>query len=275
MARATVFKPTEGVIMPKDTSYTAKTPDEAGRIAYSAAEDAVWRDLVAQQQPNVDQFAARPFLEGQRKLNLPTDRVPQCIEVSAKLEPLTGWRVEPVPALIGFGRFFKMLANRTFPAASFIRRRDDFDYIEEPDIFHEIYGHTPLLTDPRFARFSQKIGETGVQCDPKDYSWLIRLYWFTIEFGLIQEGDDIKALGSGLASSPGELRHSVENPNVIRKPFDVIDILRTPYRIDINQPIYFVLKDVDQLLNAADRDLLTDIRTAQNLGLHAPAYPTQ
>ncbi|NIZ13712.1 phenylalanine 4-monooxygenase [Phaeobacter sp. HF9A] len=259
--------------MPKNTKYTAKQPDPDGRITYTPEEDAVWRDLVAQQQPNVERFAAQPFLEGQKKLNLPADRVPQCTDVSRALLAATGWRVEPVPALIGFARFFEMLSERTFPAASFIRSREDFDYIEEPDIFHEIYGHTPLLTDPRFARFSQVIGETGCSCAPADYAWLIRLYWFTVEFGLIRENGAIKALGSGLASSPGELRHSIEEPSVVRKPFDVIDILRTPYRIDINQPIYFVLEDVEQLLDAATRDLMQDIKQAQALGLHAPTYP--
>ncbi|WP_422050033.1 phenylalanine 4-monooxygenase [Shimia sp.] len=259
--------------MPKSTKYVAKEPDATGRILYTAAEDAVWRDLVAQQQPHVEKLAAEPFLAGQRKLNLPKDRVPQCVEVSEVLREHTGWRVAPVPALIGFGRFFKMLSERTFPAASFIRDRESFDYIEEPDIFHEIYGHTPLLTDARFARFSQKIGETGLTCAAADYSWLIRLYWFTVEFGLIREGGEIKALGSGLASSPGELAHSVQEPSVIRKPFEVIDILRTPYRIDINQPIYFVLDTVEQLLEAAERDLLADIKSAQALGLHDPVFP--
>ncbi|MDA5555963.1 phenylalanine 4-monooxygenase [Shimia sp. MMG029] len=259
--------------MPKTTKYVAKVPDADGVIHYTAQENAVWRDLVAQQQPNVERLAAAPFLAGQRRLNLPVDRVPQCVEVSEVLEDLTGWRVAPVPALIGFGRFFKMLSEKTFPAASFIRDRESFDYIEEPDIFHEIYGHTPLLTDPRFAKFSQRIGETGLACDPADYSWLIRLYWFTVEFGLIREGEQIKALGSGLASSPGELSHSIFGPSVIRKPFDVIDILRTPYRIDINQPIYFVLDDVEQLLEASERDLLVDIKKAQALGLYKPVFP--
>lgn len=259
--------------MLKGTKYVAKEPDQNGRINYSAQEDAVWRDLVSQQQPNVDNFAAEPYLAGQAKVGLPNDRVPQCAEVSETLMELTGWNVHPVPALIGFPQFFKMLSERTFPAASFIRSREDFDYIEEPDIFHEIYGHTPLLTDPRFAKFSQVIGQTGLGCDKADYSWLIRLYWFTIEFGLIRQGSDIKALGSGLASSPTELVYSVCDTSVVRKPFDVIDILRTPYRIDINQPIYFVLENVDQLLEAADRDLLGDIKAAQALGLHAPTYP--
>ncbi len=259
--------------MPKDTIYTAKQTDAAGRIDYTPQEDAVWRDLVAQQQPGVDRLASRLFLNGQKRLNLPSDRVPQCVEISKTLLELTGWQVAPVPALIGFERFFRMLSEKTFPAASFIRSREDFDYIEEPDIFHEIYGHTPLLTDPRFAEFSQTIGDIGLRCEKSDFSWLIRLYWFTIEFGLIREGSDVKALGSGLASSPGELAHSVHDPSVIRKPFDVIDILRTPYRIDINQPIYFVLDDVSQLMDASNRDLLGDIKQARTLGLHEPVYP--
>lgn len=259
--------------MSKTTKYVAKETNENCRINYSAADDAVWRDLVTQQQPNVSQFAAAEYLAGQKKLDLPTDRVPQCIDVSKQLRDLTGWQVQPVPALIGFAQFFSMLANKTFPAASFIRSREDFDYIEEPDIFHEIYGHTPLLTDERFAKFSEAIGKTGLECDKADYSWLIRLYWFTIEFGLIRQERELKALGSGLASSPTELIYSIEDKSAIRKPFDVIDILRTPYRIDIHQPIYFVLEDADQLFEATERNLLDDIRTAKKLGLHAPSYP--
>ena len=173
--------------MPKSTEYAAKVADDRGFIAYDAEEDAVWRDLMAQQLPAVRDRMASPYLRGLDLLDLPQVRVPQCPEVSAKLGALTGWRVEPVPALIGFGRFFGMLADRTFPAASFIRKRKHFNYIEEPDIFHEIFGHTPLLTDPAFAAFSQAIGAAGTRCDKADYAWLIRLYWFSIEFGLMRE----------------------------------------------------------------------------------------
>jgi phenylalanine-4-hydroxylase len=215
---------------------------------------------------------ADAYLAGFDRLALPRDRVPQCPDVSVVLRDLTGWQVEPVPALIGFGRFFGMLAERTFPAASFIRSRKDFDYIEEPDIFHEIFGHTPLLTDPRFAAFSQAIGLTGRRCAKEDYSWLIRLYWFSIEFGLTRQAGGIKALGSGLASSVGELPWAV-GPKPEKRPFDVIDILRTPYRIDIPQPVYFVIDDLDDLFRAAERDLLADIAAARALGLHAPKYP--
>lgn len=257
------------------TTYVAKVPDAAGFITYSDEENAVWRDLVARQWPNVHRYAAQPYLQGLAILDMPRDRVPQCPDLSARLRKLTGWQVEPVPALISFGRFFAMLADRIFPAASFIRSRKDFDYIEEPDIFHEIFGHTPLLTDPRFAAFSQAIGEAGLRCTKEDYAWLIRLYWFSIEFGLTVEKGEIKALGSGLASSPTELLWAVgqgaHQPE--RRAFDVIDILRTPYRIDIHQPVYFVLDRLDDLFAAAQRDLLADIATARSLGLHAPKYP--
>lgn len=258
--------------MPKSTEYEAKHPDDHGFIAYDAEEDGVWHDLITRQLPAVRTNMAQPYLKGLELLEMPTDRVPQCPDISAKLGKLTGWKVEPVPALIGFGKFFGMLADRTFPAASFIRKRKHFDYIEEPDIFHEIFGHTPLLTDPAFAGFSQAIGEAGTRCDKADYSWLIRLYWFSIEFGLMREDGQLKALGSGLASSVTELPWSISDEPEHR-PFDVIDILRTPYRIDIHQPIYFVIDDLEDLFAAARRDLLADVATARSLGLHEPQYP--
>ncbi|WP_137110659.1 phenylalanine 4-monooxygenase [Rhodobacter sp. SY28-1] len=256
------------------TSYLAKESDAVGRIDYTAEEDAVWADLVARQWPMVAAHAAAPYLKGLDLLDMPRTRVPQCPDLSESLRALTGWQVVPVPALISFGRFFRMLAERTFPAASFIRSRQDFDYIEEPDIFHEIFGHTPLLTDPCFANFSQAIGEAGLRAGKEDYAWLIRLYWFSIEFGLTIEGGVTKTLGSGLASSPSELLWAVsEGPEL--RPFDVIDILRTPYRIDIHQPVYFVIDRLDDLFAAAERDLLADVATARRLGLHAPKFPAK
>lgn len=260
--------------MPKSTDYSARQPDENGRIAYDAAEDAVWRDLMARQMPAVEQRMSAPYLDGLSMLQLPRDRVAQCSEVSQTLRAATGWRVEPVPALIPFGRFFALLADRCFPAASFIRRREHFDYIEEPDIFHEIFGHTPLLTDPRFAAFSEAIGQAGLRAGKADYAWLIRLYWFTIEFGLTREAGVIKGLGSGLASSIAELQWATSGQPEVR-PFDVIDILRTPYRIDILQPVYFLIEDMDALFAAAQRDLLADVASARALGLHAPKYPAK
>jgi len=250
--------------MPKSTKYLAKTPDADGYISYSEAEDRVWADLYAQQLPRVQTHAAKPYLDGLDRMRIPQKRVPQCTEISATLRQLTGWQVAPVPALIGFEKFFSMLADKTFPAASFIRSREDFDYIEEPDIFHEIFGHTPLLTDPRFAEFSQAIGQAGTRATKSDYAWLIRLYWFTIEFGLLREGAAIKALGSGLASSPSEMLHATSGKPEFRD-FNVIDILRTPYRIDIPQPVYFVLNTLEQLFEASKRDLLADVKEAKKI----------
>lgn len=259
--------------MPKSTKYEAKVPDRHGLIHYSDEENKVWADLYAAQIGMVQKYCASEYIDGLRLLDLPSDRVPQCKDLSDRLLEMTGWRVVPVPALIGFQSFFGMLAERQFPAASFIRSREDFEYIEEPDIFHEIFGHTPLLTDKRFADFSQAIGQAGTRADSKSYSWLIRLYWFTIEFGLKMERGTHKALGSGLASSPTELKHAILEEAVERRPFNVTDILRTPYRIDIPQPIYYVLDDLDMLFACANRDLLADVAEAQSLGLFAPTYP--
>ena len=259
--------------MPKSTKYVAKIPNGEGYIAYTAEEDAVWRDLYAAQEEAVHAHMAQPYLKGLKKLAMPKDRVPQCPEISAVLLQETGWQVKPVPALIGFDKFYGMLSDRTFPAASFIRSREDFDYIEEPDIFHEIFGHTPLLTDARFAEFSHAIGRAGLKAEKQDFSWLIRLYWFTIEFGLTRENGQLKALGSGLASSKTELPHAVLSGEPTLRPFNIEDILRTPYRIDIHQPIYFVIEDMNDLFAAADRDLMADIKAAQAKGLFAPTYP--
>lgn len=259
--------------MSKMSAYTAKIPDETGYIAYSDGENAVWRDLYAAQELPVQRHMAAPYLQGLEALDLPHDRVPQCREVSERLLELTGWQVAPVPALIGFGRFFGMLAEKTFPAASFIRSRKDFDYIQEPDIFHEIFGHTPLLANPQIALVSEAIGKAGLKAEPKDYSWLIRLYWFSVEFGLLWQGAGVKAMGSGLASSPTELAYSVSSDVPERREFNLLDVLRTPYRIDIHQPIYYVIQSIDDLVEMSKRDLLADVRVAQSMGLFAPTYP--
>jgi len=129
-----------------------------------------------------------------------------------------------------------------------------------------------LLTNPGFAYFTEVIGRIGMQVQPADYSWLIRLYWFTIEFGLIKQNGSYKALGSGLTSSPTELIYSVDSSVPERREFNIMDILRTPYRIDIHQPIYYVIDNIDDLFKAAERDLLSDIKAAQSLGLFQPTF---
>ena len=259
--------------MGTSTSYVAKQEDRDGYIHYTDTEQEIWKQLYERQLRSVQQYAADIYLKGLASLDIPETRIPQCCEINLHLTPLTGWSVQPVPALIGFQRFFTMLSEKKFPAASFIRSRGDFDYIQEPDIFHEIFGHTPLLVDPQIAQFSQTIGAIGRHADPRDYQWIIRLYWFTIEFGLFQQGNDYKAIGSGLNSSPTELIYAVNSNIPERRPFNVVDILRTPYRIDIHQPIYYVLENIDDLFGITETSLMASLTTAQRLGLYSPKYP--
>lgn len=256
--------------MSKQSLYEARLPDPNGVIHYTEQEHRIWARLYLSQIDKVQRYAAPVYLEGLAKLELPGDHIPQCQAISEVLEDLTGWRVQPVPALIGFAQFFAMLAGRVFPAASFIRNENDFYYVKEPDIFHEIFGHTPLLTDPRFAAFSQAIGEVGQVARPVDYPWLARLYWFTIEFGLTMVGGVCKPLGAGLMSSPGELVYAAESPIPQRRPLQLLELLRTPYRIDIHQPVYFVIDDLDDLFRLARTDLLAQVHQAQTLGLLPP-----
>jgi len=255
------------------TKYSAKTPNQIGIIPYNDKENQIWKELFHQQKQQIKLHMSRIYKEGLKVVNLPEDRIPQCKHISKSLFETTGWIVEPVPALIGFKRFFNMLANRKFPAASFIRTREDFGYVKEPDIFHEIFGHTPLLTNQKIADFSQRIGIIGQHVEPKDHSWLARLYWFTIEFGLIKENNACIPFGSGLASSPTELSYAATSNIPYKAPFNVQNILRTPYRIDIKQPIYYVLESLDQLEEITKSSLIEEIKAAQLLGLNKPLHP--
>lgn len=259
--------------MGKSSKYVAKVPDASGHIAYSNAEHQVWHDLITRQQPIVEKYACPEYLDALDKMNFPTDRIPQCKEVSDVLRKHTGWEVAPVPALIPFGQFFQLLADKKFPAASFIRSREEMDYLQEPDIFHEVFGHTPLLTDPRFAEFTHAYGKAGVRAAKEDHVKLARLYWFTVEFGLIRSGQGLKTYGAGIVSSYGETPYSIESDKPLRKRFDPIDALRTPYRIDIFQTTYFIIDRLEDMFDLAHKDLFALIREAERLGMHAPNFP--
>lgn len=259
--------------MAKSTKYAAKVPDENGIIPYTDEEHSVWRDLYARQIEIIDGRVCREFLEGLDMLQLPQDRIPQPDEVSGVLMEKTGWRVAPVPALINFDRFFRLLEEKRFPAASFIRTRDEMDYLQEPDIFHEIFGHTVMLTHPGFADFTEAYGKAGVKASKADRVMLARLYWFTVEFGLINTAAGLQIYGGGIASSPGETVYSLESDKPLRRPFDPIDVLRTPYRIDIYQSVYYILDDMNDLFDLAQKDLLAMIRKARALGEFHPTYP--
>lgn len=249
------------------TSYIAHIPDETGFICYDAEENAVWQDLLARQKDNLPNKACQAYLNGLSKLNLPQDRIPQLADIDKVLLAETGWRTSAVPALISFGRFFKLLANKEFPVATFIRRRDDFDYIQEPDIFHEILGHCPMLTHPAFAKFTEVYGKLGVTATKEERVYLARLYWFTMEFGLINTPDGLRIYGGGITSSPTETNYALSDVPEHR-PFDVMDVLRTPYRIDKVQPIYYVIDSEETLFNVANMDILVKVHEAMSLGMY-------
>jgi phenylalanine-4-hydroxylase len=259
--------------MGKSTQYSAKVPDDDGIIPYSDEEHSVWEDLYKRQMKIIDGRVAQEFLDGLDILKLPADRIPQPKEVSRVLLERTGWQVEPVPALINFDRFFKLLAERKFPAASFIRTREEMDYLQEPDIFHEIFGHTTMLTHQAFADFTEAYGKAGVKASKAERVYLARLYWFTVEFGLLQTPAGVRIYGGGIASSPGETVYALESDEPLRRPFDPIEALRTPYRIDIYQTVYYILDTMNDLFELSSTDLLGLIREARALGPLQPTYP--
>jgi len=256
----------------KKTSYVAYPIDEQGNAPYTHSENLVWHDLIARQRPLVKGRACDEYIDGLAQLNLPQDRIPQCHEISTVLRAKTGWELAPVPALIPFDQFFQLLAEKKFPAATFIRRREELDYLQEPDIFHEIFGHCPLLTNQAYADFTHTYGKLSLEASHADRVMLAKLYWFTIEFGLLKTSTGLRAYGGGILSSMSETVYSVESPIPQRKAFDVLDVLRTPYRIDIMQPIYFIIDDFNVLFQLTEMDLIPLIKEARQLGMHDPVY---
>jgi phenylalanine-4-hydroxylase len=258
--------------MLKNIAYTSHKPDENGRVNWSREENTVWAALLEKQSGLLKGRACDEYLHGLELLNLPSDRVPQLAEISAVLKKATGWQVKQVPSLINFDEFFRLLANKQFPVATFIRSNEEFDYLQEPDIFHEIFGHCPLLTNPAFAHFTHTYGKLGYAANKEDRAFLARLYWFTVEFGLVNTPDGTRIYGGGVLSSPGETIHAVESDVCVHMPMSPLDVLRTPYRIDIMQPIYYVLESFDSLFDIAEMDIMSMVSQAKKLGLFTPRF---
>jgi len=258
--------------MEKISKYTSKQMNENGYIFWSEEENEIWAALIKQQLECIKGKACDEFIEGLNKLNLPLDKIPQLNDVSYVLNESTGWSCEAVPSLISFDRFFKLLANKKFPVATFIRTKDDFDYLREPDIFHEIFGHCGMLTNKAFANYTQRFGEIGLEASKEDRVYLARLYWFTVEFGLMKQNDELKIYGGGILSSPKETLHIYNNKSKIYD-LNVLDVFRTPYRIDVIQPIYHVINGIDDLFDISNMDLISLLKQARELGLYKASYP--
>ena len=223
--------------------------------AYNEEEHAIWRLLFERQQRLLVGRACCEYLEGLNGLGVAADGIPDFHRLSDILERATGWRIVAVPGLVPDDVFFAHLARRRFPSTCFIRRRDQLDYLQEPDVFHDICGHVPLLMNPVFADYMQAYGEGGLKALGLGHlQHLARLYWYTVEFGLIATPAGLRIYGSGILSSAGESVYCLDDPRPTGLRFDLRRIMRTRYRIDAFQQLYFVIDDFQQLFDSTRPD---------------------
>ncbi|MGE0358065.1 MAG: phenylalanine 4-monooxygenase [Burkholderiales bacterium] len=252
--------------------YSRMRPDytvEQEWSAYTPDEHALWRRLYARQAALVPRYACREFIASLAALDF-SAAIPRFDAVNAKLSAATGWQVVAVPGLLPDAAFFEHLANRRFPVTVWLRTPEEFDYIVEPDVFHDFFGHVPLLFDPVFADYLQAYGRGGLKADALGaIEMLARLYWYTVEFGLIETPAGIRTYGAGILSSGGELPHSVESGEPNRIGFDLLRIMRTRYRIDSFQETYFVIRDFRELFEATAPDFAPYYERLRGLAPHA------
>ena len=222
---------------------------------YTAGEHAVWRTLYERQVGLLRGRACDEFVAGMQALPIAADRIPDFERLSEVLMRHTGWQIVAVPGLVPDEVFFEHLAHRRFPSGRFIRRADQFDYLEEPDVFHDVFGHAPMLMNPVLADFIQAYGEGGLRAHRLDtLPLLARVYWYTVEFGLLQQHGGLHIYGSGIASSRAESEFALDDDSPHRIGFDLERVMRTRYRIDDFQECYFVLDALDDLLELAHVD---------------------
>lgn len=253
--------------------YVARIPGAQGHIAYSEEENKVWKTLFVRQKKLLAGHASDEFIQGLASLPLSSDEIPQLPDVSEHLRAATGWEVAPVEALISARAFFELLASKKFPAATFIRTQEELNYVTEPDIFHELFGHCPMLMNPVYADFVHAYAKRVLTFPEADWPLLQRFFWFTVEFGLIQSKDGVKAYGGGILSSIGETPYSVDSSDAMRVLFDPIAIFRMPYRIDALQPVYFVIESYETLYAFVKADWAALLAHARDLGEYAPYFP--
>jgi phenylalanine-4-hydroxylase len=236
--------------------------------AYTAQDHDTYRQLFERQSALVPGLACDEFIAALPLLGV-KDRIPRFEEINARLRPATGWEVVAVPGLIPEVPFFTLLANRKFPVTDWIRTPEEMDYIVEPDVFHDMFGHVPLLFNPVFAEHMQAYGAGGLKAHGLGAcEQLSRLYWYTIEFGLVRQADGLRAYGAGILSSSGELQHSVRSPAPQRLLLDVLRCMRTRYKIDSYQQTYFVIDSFQQLFDLTAPDftpLYAQLKTLDEL----------
>lgn len=236
---------------------------EQSRHPYSEADHALWQRLYARQSQLVADHACREFARGLARTDC-SARIPDLEAVNAALTPASGWRLVAVPGFIPDEPFFRHLAARRFPVTVWLRKPEEFDYLVEPDIFHDFFGHVPMLFDRSFGDFVQRYGEQGLNALAAGALPLAaRLYWYTVEFGLIDHDDGLRAYGAGILSSGGETPYAIESAQALRIRFDMNRCMRTRYMIDDFQKTYFVIRSFDELQVAVSQDLVPLMRALQ------------
>ncbi|MGC1181779.1 phenylalanine 4-monooxygenase [Legionella sp.] len=254
------------------SGYVAHVPDTHGYVNYAAEEHKVWRILFKRQMKLIPGRACDEFITGLNLLGITSQNIPQLPDLSRCLSAVTGWQVTPVAALISAREFFELLAKKQFPVATFIRLEEELDYVKEPDIFHEIFGHCPMLTDPIYAQFVHDYACKVLSFPETDWPLLQRMFWYTVEFGLIRTIQGLRAYGGGILSSISETQYSVESDIPLRVIFDPIVVFRMPYRIDRLQPIYFVIDNYQVLYDFVLSNIKTLLARTRDLGEFPPLF---
>lgn len=222
---------------------------------YTAEEHLVWKTLYERQTRMLEGRACDEFLEGMRALPIASYEIPNFRQLSDVLMQRTGWQVVAVPGLVPDEVFFEHLANRRFPAGQFIRKPDQLDYLQEPDVFHDVFGHVPLLMNPIIADYIQAYGIGGLQAKDRGVLELLaRVYWYTVEFGLVEQKDGLRLYGAGIVSSYAESLFALDSASPNRVRFQLARVMQTDYRIDDFQETYFVIRDFGELLELAKTD---------------------
>jgi phenylalanine-4-hydroxylase len=239
--------------------------------AYTPAEHDLWRRLSRRQQGLVPRYACGEFVQTLDTLGY-LEGIPRFDAINEKLARATGWRLVAVPGLVPDPVFFEHLANRRFPVTVWLRTPEEFDYIVEPDIFHDFFGHVPMLFNPVFADYMQAYGRGGLKAHALGaIEMLARLYWYTVEFGLIETPQGLRAYGAGILSSSGEIAYCVDSPDPNRIGFDLLRIMQTRYKIDTFQETYFVIRDFGQLFEATAPDFAPYYEALRGREPHSPS----
>lgn len=252
--------------------YIAHVPDAQGFVSYSAEENRVWNILFERQMKLIPGRACDEFLAGLKILDITSKEIPQIPELSEKLKAETGWQVSAVTALISAREFFELLAKKYFPVATFIRIEEELDYVKEPDIFHEVFGHCPMLANKVYADFVYDYACKVLTFPESDWALLQRIFWFTVEFGLVKSAKGLRAYGGGILSSISETVYSVESDIPLRTFFEPVAAFRMPYRIDMLQPVYFVIKDFQVLYDFVLSNISELLMRARELGEYPPLF---